>query len=186
MTIILLYILGPVIGLTYKVLDHYGFWERLSGRKYVKSALSRMKSGSGYPHSYLFVNEPNDRIEFNAVRKRVRKYTRFTNVRKNFNKKELTAFAIGPVGQPFPILGVDQNWPQEHRRFFSGNHPIIISFSENPETLKGIGGKCATINELEEWVQTEKRSWDFYAGVVVISFFSIASILFRLQVLGKN
>lgn len=82
MDIIILYTLGPVIVLIYKVLEYYNFWNYISNRKYALSGLDRLKSPTGYPKSWIY-DEDTDKKEFEALFKRIKRNTKVDKLKKN-------------------------------------------------------------------------------------------------------
>lgn len=184
MSIVILYILGPVVVLAYKLMEHFGFWNFISGRKFALSGLERLKTTTGYPKSWLY-NKDNDRKEFKAIYKRIKKRTeeeKIKQVLKDGNKPSL----LTTGGNPFVLAGVPDEWEQKNKTYYSPNHPIIMIFGvEKNGQSKGKGERCCSIGDLEKWITDEKKRWDFWIGILVLSLFSIASVVWRLQVLGK-
>lgn len=182
MYIIILYTLGPITMLLYKVLEYYKFWDCITNRKYAISGLERLKNGSAYPISWIF-NDENNKKEFNALFNRIKKNTQAENIKSlliDGFKPDLLATA----GMPIIIGGINPEWKQEYKAFYSSNHPILMTFKVNicGETIIK-GDRCCSIGELEKWIDNEKKKWDFWLGVVVMTIFSIASIIWRLQIL---
>jgi len=184
MEIIFLYTLGPIIVLIYKILEYYNFWNYISNRRYALSGLDRLKCPSGFPKSWIY-NEDTDKKEFNALYKRIKRNTKndkVKNVIKEGNKPSL--LTIG--GNPISLEGILPEWKQENKAFYSSNHSVLMIFGVTKNGGgKGKAERCCTLGELEKWIDSEKKKWDFWLGVVVMTIFSIASIIWRLEVLGK-
>lgn len=184
MNIILLYISGPITILIYKVLEYYNFWNYITKRKYALSGLDRLKRPYGYPKSWI-CNNTTDKKEFNAILERVKRNTKIEKIKEVLKDGNIPSIlTIG--GDPIILNGVPTEWEQEDKTFYSSNHPIIMIFGVTKSgNLNGNGERCCTLGELEKWIDSEKKKWDFWLGVVVMTIFSIASIVWRLQVLGK-
>ena len=184
MDIIFLYTLGPIIVLIYKILEYFNFWNYLTKRKYTLSGLDRLKNPSGIPKSCIY-NKDTDKKEFNALFKRIKRNTKIDkikNVLKEGNKP--TLLIVG--GYPIPFQGIPPEWKQENKAFYSSNHSVLMIFDVTQNgTGKGKAERCCTLGELEKWIDSEKKKWDFWLGVVIMTIFSVASIIWRLQVLGK-
>jgi len=184
MDIIILYTLGPIIVLIYKILEYFSFWDFITKRKYALSGLERLKSPSGFPKSYIY-NEDADKKEFKAIFKRIKRNTKVVKI-KNALKEGNKPSLLTTGGNPIPFQGIPPEWEQENKAFYSSNHPVLMIFGVTKKgTGKGKGKRCCTLGELEKWIDSEKKKWDFWLGVVVMTIFSIASIIWRLQVLGK-
>lgn len=182
MNTILLYTLGPIIVLIYKVLEYYNFWNYISNRKYALSGLDRLKSPCGYPKSCIY-DEDADKKEFNALFKRIKRNTKIDKIKKVLKEGSKPSL-LTTGGEPIILQGIPPEWEQENRAFYSSNHPIIMIFGMT-KSGNGKGERCCTLGELEKWIDSEKKKWDFWLGVVVMTIFSIASIIWRLEVLGK-
>lgn len=182
MTIIFLYSLGPIIVLIYKILEYYDFWNLITKRKYALSGLERLKKTTGFPKSWIY-DEGSDRKEFNALYERIKRNTKIDKV-KNALKYGSRPSLLTTGGNPISLQGIPAEWEQEYRSFYSSNHPVMMIFGVT-KNGNGKGERCCTLGELEKWIDLEKKRWDFWLGVVVMTIFSIASIIWRLQVLGK-
>lgn len=184
MDIIILYTLGPIIVLIYKILEYYNFWNLITNRKYALSGLDRLKRPSGFPKSWIY-DEGSDKKEFNALYKRIKRNTKIDKI-KNTIKAGDKPSLLTTGGNPIQLQGIQDDWEQEYKSFYSKNHPVIMIFGVTKKgNGKGKGERCCTLGELEKWIDSEKRRWDFWLGVVVMTTFSIASIIWRLQVLEK-
>jgi hypothetical protein len=184
MSIIFLYILGPIIVVIYKILEHFNFWNYLTNRKYALSGLERLKRPSGFPESFIY-NEDPDKKEFKALFKRIKRKTKVVKIKKVL-KDGYEPSLLTTVGNPILLQGIPPEWEQENRSFYSSSHSVLMSFgvTKNGDG-QGKGERCCTLGELEKWIDSEKKQWDFWLGVVVMFIFSIASIILRLEVLGK-
>ena len=184
MDVILLYTLGPIIVLIYKILEYYNFWNYISKRKYAISGLERLKSPTGFPKSWIY-NEDTDKKEFNALLKRIERNTKIDKIKIILNEGNIPSL-LTTGGNPIPFQGIPPEWEQENKAFYSSNHSVLMIFGVKKNgNGKGKGERCCTLGELEKWIDSEKKEWDFWVGVVVMTIFSIASIIWRLQVLGK-
>lgn len=184
MNIILLYTLGPILILIYKVLEYLNVWNKITGRNKALSGIERLKSVSGFPQSFIYDEEP-DKKEFEALYKRIKKNSKNEKIRsliKEGNRPSL----LTPAGSPIMFRGVPLEWEQKNKGFYSSNHSVLMIFGVTRNgSDKGNAERCCTLGELEKWIDLEKKAWEFWLGVVVMSIFSIASIIWRLEVTEK-
>lgn len=165
------YLLPILSAFVYKILEYYGFWNFITGRKYALKGVERLKSGKGYPSSWIF-NDEKDKIEFNALYRRIVKKTKNDDLKKMITKKQRPSLiTIG--GSPIEIRGVVPEWPLEQRISYIGNYPVMLVFGVPRIGGKGSGVRACSLEDLERWIDDEKRTWDFWAGVVVLSVLSI-------------
>lgn len=154
MYIIILYTLGPIIVLVYKVLEYYGFWNYISGRKYAISGLRRLNSTSGYPISWIG-NEGDDKREFNALLKRIKRNTKEVKI-KNILKEGHKPSLLVTGGSPILLEGIPKEWPQEQTCFYSSSHPVIMMFGVSKIGRgNGKAEKCCALGELEKWIDSK-------------------------------
>jgi len=178
--VVLLYIAPPIAAATYKGLDYLGLFDYLSNRKYSLIGLKRLKSGAGYPVTFIQRDIKNDRKCFDALlilmKNNIESGLALENLRDGNVPSVITA-----VGQPIPIGGLPPELEQEKRCFFSNVHPIAMSFpTQNGKDNQKII-LCCTIGDIERWIDKQKRCWDFWLGVVIVTLFSIVSIIIRLK-----
>lgn len=62
---IFLFLLAPSVGIVYQILEYYGFWDRITGRKNAIEGLKRLKRAAGYPISTLY-DDRKDKAQFDA------------------------------------------------------------------------------------------------------------------------
>lgn len=172
--ITILYILGPLIALIYKILEYCNFWNFISGRDKALLALNKLKTPTGYPESFIY-NRDGSAQEFQELLKRISKNTSREKISKALESGCIPSL-LTTGGSPIILNGLPEEWEQEEKTYYSPNHPILMVFEEHKK-----GDVCCTLGELEKWIDDEKSRWNFWLGVVLISIFSIASILLALQ-----
>lgn len=171
METVLLYLLAPIIAFMYKILDYYGFWAWITNRNHALEGIRRLKSGKGYPDSWIY-NDDKDKKEFNALYRRIKRNTKNAQIKAILKEGHVPSL-ISIAGEPIVIKGLEPKCPLEHKISYIGNHPIMLIFNVDRSGGKGKGGRCCSLEELEGWINNEKRLWDFWAGVVVLSVLSI-------------
>ncbi len=186
MTIVLLYILGPIIVLLYKTLEYrWNFWDRISGRGYALKGLERFKNTSGYPISWIY-NDEKDKNEFNALFKRIKRKTSVGKIKNVLNEGHIPSLLV-TGGSPIELNKLPPEWDQKDKFYYTSNHPIMMAFniSRSNKAQRGKMERCCSIGELERWLIDEKKNWDFWLGGVVLTIFTITSVIWRLQILEK-
>lgn len=183
MIIVFLYLLGPLIVLLYKVLEHFQVFDKITGRDKAISGIKRLKSATGFPQSWIYENKNEDKEIFNALYSRILKKlgnNYFSEIENNGFKPEIITIA----GNPFPIEGVPKEWKQEEKFSYTHNHPILLTFKNNEhDEQKAI--RVCSLGELEGWISSEKKHWNFIVGICVLFVFTSASVIFRLHMLCK-
>ncbi len=177
MLIITLYLAPPIMVLLYKILEYCGFWNHISGRDNAINTLNRLKTATGFPDSFIYNNE-KDRKEFDALFTRIKKKTKIKKIIKVLGAgNEPSLLTTG--GNPTSLGPLPDGWKQEERFYYSQNHPILMVFEK-----EGKGDKCCTLGELEKWIDDERKNWDFILGTIIVTIFTIASILLRIELIN--
>jgi hypothetical protein len=143
-----LLLLPPLVGILYAVLEHFGVWDRLSGRDKAVEGLRRLRSCAGYPVNWIY-NDKEDKRVFEALCKRIKNHTQEAVMRALIDAGG-NPMLIATAGHPLPINGVDDKWPQEGKFFYSDNHPVLMGFAVSRSAVhnKGKGDKACTLREL--------------------------------------
>jgi hypothetical protein len=176
---LLLYISAPAVILVYKVLDYFKLIDKLTKRSLQLSALKRLKNPTGYPDGWIF-NDPKDAPEFEALYKLIKKRTESKKLETIF-KDGYSPSLITVGGTPFHLDGLDPNWAQNEKAFYSNNHPIMIVFGIDRSGGEGKGEKACTLGELEKWIEDEKRNIEFWVGSFTMSILAIGLIVGRVK-----
>jgi hypothetical protein len=184
MTSYILMLCAPLIGILYSIGEHFKLWDRISGRDKAIEGINRLRSGAGYPVCFIY-NDSQDSEIFDALYKRIIKNTTKDNI-KGAIRSGHKASLIATIGQPIPITGLPEIWPQEERFFYSENHPVLIAFDvvRNPSKelgnrTNGKGDKACTIKELDDWIRKEESNRKFYIGTLMVGILSISLIVLR-------
>lgn len=168
---ILLSMLPILLALLYKILDYLGFWGLITNRNNALAGIERLKSGHGYPASWIF-NDDKDKKEFLALYKRIKRSTKNQTIKEMLDEGNIPSL-ISIAGNPIKIDGVYPEWPLSQKISYTADYPIMLIFNISREGGNGNGDRCCSLGELENWINDEKRTWDFWAGVVVLSILSI-------------
>lgn len=177
--IIILFFVPPVLAIAYRWLEYVGAIDKVTGRSLALEGLSRLKSTSGYPKSWIY-NKDDDKQIFVQLEKRISNKTlvkKMQQVIKQNHRPKL----ISTAGRPIEIAGVPPEWSQEERYSYLPNQPVLYVF-DAPGTKTGEkGDKACTLEELENWLQNEKDSRLFWLGVIALGMVSIALVVLRLS-----
>jgi hypothetical protein len=73
--LIFLFLAPPALALLYAVLEHLKVLDRWTGRDHAIEGLERLRSGDGFPSSWIF-DDAQDRNCFVRLEKRISKMTR--------------------------------------------------------------------------------------------------------------
>lgn len=176
---IILFFTPPVIAILYRLLEHRGVIDKVTGRGLALDGLNRLKSTSGYPRSWIY-NKDDDQQTFSALEQRISKKTSMPKIQaviKQGRKPKL----ISTAGNSIEISGVPQNWPQEERCCYLPNQPVLYVFDAPDSKTGEKGDKACTLEELEIWLKEEKDNRLFWLGVFALGVVSIAFLLLRLS-----
>ena len=179
----LLYLTAPIVGIIYSILEHHGVWDKLTGRNKAMDGLRRLRSGGGYPESFIY-NRDSDSKEFNALLKRIRKIAK-KNANTELPTKAGEPVLISTAGKPIPIEGLPPDWPQKSRFFYSDNYPVLLVFGALKEDGGMEGGKAfkaCTLKDIDDWIKNEKENRKIYVGTLMIGIIAIALIIIRLMI----
>ena len=177
--IIILFFIPPVAAILYRWLEHIGVIDKVTGRSFAIDGLKRLQSSSGYPTSWIY-NKDNDQKIFAALEKRISKKTSMPKIQKVIKEGHKPKL-ISTAGSPIEISGVPPDWPQEERLCYLPNQPILYVFDAPGTKTGGKGDKACTLEELETWLQEEKDNRLFWLGVFALGLVSIAFTVLRLS-----
>ena len=79
------FVIPPLLAISYAYMEHYGLIDKITGRKKAIEAVDRIKSGTGFPESWLF-NDERDRKIFAALEKRLSRQTKSEKIRQVLSK----------------------------------------------------------------------------------------------------
>jgi hypothetical protein len=170
-------ILAPAVQLAYVVGEHFGAWDRLSGRADALAGLRRLKSGHGYPESWIYDDAKDQRV-FKALASRIsRLVTREALKQVLADGHRPSLITIG--GSPIALTHLPPQWPAEERRVYVSEHPVIFVFgvTRNEERQKGKAERACSIGDLERDLERERGRRQFWFGTVAIVLIGIAMTL---------
>jgi hypothetical protein len=178
-----LYQLPTIIAALYAILEHYGYIDKLTGRKYALEGAARLKSGAGYPTTWIYDDEEasdgqiKDSVIFNALYKRIKKKT--TAGLSDPLQKGYTPTLIVTGGVPIEITRVPEYWGQEARFYYSQSHPVMVLFNAYRSKSNGTALRVCSIAELNDWLGQEKDNRKLWVGVVCIAVLSCVLFFMR-------
>jgi len=186
-TEIALLLIAPLVGILYSVGEYFGIWDKLTGRDKAIEGLSRLRSGAGFPKSFIY-DDPQDKVIFEALFRRIRRHSLSQDLRAALEKEKPSM--IAPVGAPFHIQGVPQDWPQDRRAFYSENHYVLVGFGAHREGSGGSGKRgvaypACSLKDLDDWLKEEESKRKFYVGTLMVAILSTSVILLRACMAGK-
>jgi len=185
--IIILALSPPILSIIYAVLEYLRFIDWLTGRMYAIKGLERLQRTTGFPKSWIY-NDENDRRIFKNLEKRMSRKTKQEKI-KNVLSKSFKPSLITTAGNPTPIYGIPDEWPQDEKFFYPDNQPILYIFHpekgktmKRGEPFKGKGDKVCTLGELSKWLEKEKVNRLFIIGILVISLFSLTILILKIYI----
>jgi hypothetical protein len=181
---IALFLLAPLIGIIYSVLEHFGVWDRISGRKSALTGLNRLRNGSGYPTSWIY-DDAADREIFESLLRRVRKRTENKRLKEVLNTGSKPSL-ITTGGAPLSIPQVPYFWPQEHRCLYTENHSVLFVFGVSRSEQgrqQGKADRACTLKDIDDWLRDEKENRKFWVGTLTVGTLSVVLIAARLAIL---
>jgi|SRR5690554_369905 len=174
-----LFLAPPILALIYAVIEHYGIVDSLTGRKKALEGLERLRSTAGFPVSILYDDE-KDREIFDEIKKRIIKRKNIVITHGSGSVVEPSAITIS--GQPIPLLGVPQNWPQEQRFTYAPEQPIMFLYGITRSQGNGKSERACSLIELTKWLEQEKDKRKSIIGAIALTLISIAFIVLRYSV----
>ncbi len=180
---------APVVGLIYGVGEHFGWWDRLTGRNAALEAIERLGSVTGYPEGWIF-NDQVDARHFRALERRMARKTTQERVSRVLGDGHAPSLIV-MGGNPVAIGGVEPTWEQSARLFYSENHPVMMAFGlarpqdGEPDSQHGKICKACTLGELRRWVQAEAEKRRFWVETLMVGLLSIAVALLALRLDGS-
>ena len=176
---IILSVFASLLSIVYGIGEYYNVWDCLTGRKDALEGLARLKSTSGYPVAWIY-DDGQDRTIFNELEKRISKYTKEDKIIKIL-KDGYKPSLIVVGGNPILLNGIPDEWTQDQKYIYLGEHPILYCFNVQRDDEKSIG-KCSrvcNISELEKLLEKEKESRKFYVATVAIGLLGLIAIILR-------
>lgn len=184
---VVVYLIAPVVGIIYSICEHCGVWDKLTGREAAINGLRRLRSGGGYPESWVY-NRDSDRTHFKALLRRINKIASKNpkdplgnGLRQEAGEPAL----ITPGGDPLAIKGLPCDWPQKSKCFYSDNYPVLLVFG----ALKGDGAvkngkafRACTLKDIDDCIKRERENRRFLVGTLMVGIIAIASIITRLVI----
>lgn len=182
LTLLTLFVAPSLIALIYAMLEHTGYLDQVTGRKDAVDALARLKSAAGFPVSFLYDDDQDSRL-FTALEKRISKNVPV--VAKNGDViKQARPSCITVAGQPVPLNGVPNEWPQECRFAYLSEHSVMYLFgvARTGNQKAGKALRVCTLGQIEKWLTEEKDARKHWVGAVAIGLISVAFVFLRYSV----
>lgn len=155
-------------------------------------ALKRLKCTAGYPKSFI-QNNKEDIKQFKKLIKIISKnikddsFKDIKDILKSNLKKntEIKIKYICVVGNPISLRGLPSDLPQEKLFYYLPSHPIgLVLIPKSNINIDENHGKMYMsfkIEDLEKWIDQERKKWDFGIGTINDNFYfsSINNIKIR-------
>lgn len=176
---ILLFVAPPFIAFIYGLLEHFGLMDRWTGRGDALRGLKRLQSAAGYPVCCLYDDQADFQLH-KAVWRRISR--RVTGLPLDASNALLRPSCICTAGQAVPLVGLQDDWPQEHRFIYTSQHPVVLMYGVTRERGTGKLQRACSLGELEKWLSEEKESRKHWVGSVAIGLVSVGLIVLRLSI----
>jgi hypothetical protein len=176
--LIFLFLAPPALTLLYAVLEHFKVLDRWFGRDHAIEGLERLRSGSGFPKSWIF-DDAQDKACFVQLEKRISKMTRSKTI-KAILSKGVRPSLITVAGQPVLLTGVPANWETTDKLIYLSGHPVLYTFGVTRSGGEGKADRACSLGELEKWLNDEKERRKFFLGAVALGIISITFIVLRV------
>ena len=160
----------PIVTLLYEIGDRKGWWDRWRGRYLLLSGLERIQSPKGYPTVVILEGEPEfKKMADYLIERSQNRQLRFLR-EANKLPTGITRLGGGEVKTPIPA-----GWPPA--TFVPDSSPIVLIYGTKDDKLRGEINRAASIQEVKDWVESEKRIERFWVTVILINMLALAVLI---------